>query len=79
MKCSQIRDDLLCHCFISKKAVTLGETCPFENKTVTELNMEANYKRGCGMTEKQEWIYGNWIIYFLGKWWEITEDDGDVE
>ena len=27
------------------------------------------------MTEKQEWIYGNWIIYFLGKWWEITEDE----
>ena len=44
MKCSQIRDDLPCHCFISKKAVTLGETCPFENKTVTELNIEANYK-----------------------------------
>ena len=44
MRCSEIRKDLPCHCFISTKAVNLGETCPFENMTVTELNMKANYK-----------------------------------
>ena len=44
MRCSQIREDLPCKCFISKKSVNYGETCPYENKTVTELNMEANYK-----------------------------------
>ena len=43
MMCSQFRPDLSCKCFISKKYVKLGETCPYENKTVTELNMEANY------------------------------------
>lgn len=31
-------------CLISKEPVTFGETCLYENKTVTELNMEANYK-----------------------------------
>ena len=29
---------------ISKKSVKFGETCPFENETVTTLNVEANYK-----------------------------------
>ena len=43
MRCSQIREELPCRCFISKKSVNYGETCPYENKTVTELNMEANY------------------------------------
>ena len=43
MMCSQVRDDLPCRCFISKKPVKLGETCIYENRTVTELNMEANY------------------------------------
>jgi hypothetical protein len=45
MRCSQIRPDLPCRCLISKKAVKLGETCPYENRTVTELNMEADFKR----------------------------------
>ena len=49
MMCSQIRDDLPCRCFISKKSVKFGETCPFENETVTTLNMEANYKGGDGI------------------------------
>ena len=31
-------------CIISKKQVNYGETCPFENMTVTELNMKANYE-----------------------------------
>ena len=44
MVCSQIRTDLPCHCVISKKRVNYGETCPYENMTITELNMEANYK-----------------------------------
>lgn len=43
MMYSQIRPDLSYRCFISKRDVKLGETCPYENKTVTELNMEANY------------------------------------
>lgn len=43
MMCSQVRPVLPYRCFISKKDVKLGETCPYENKTVTELNMEANY------------------------------------
>lgn len=43
MRCSEIRTDLPCYCFISKKKVNFGETCPYENKTVTMLNMEANY------------------------------------
>ena len=30
-------------CMISKKTPPIGKTCPYENKTVTELNMEANY------------------------------------
>ena len=45
MLCSQIRDDLPCKCFISKKTVKLGGNCPFEDKTVTMLNIEENYKR----------------------------------
>ena len=44
MMCSEINNDLHCRCFISKKTVKLGETCPFENKTVTMLNVEENYK-----------------------------------
>ena len=44
MMCSEINNDLHCRCFISKKTVKLGETCPFENKTVTMLNIEENYK-----------------------------------
>ena len=32
-------------CLISKKPVKFGETCPYENKTVTELNMEHDYQR----------------------------------
>ena len=44
MICSQIRDDLPCKCFISHKTVKIGETCPYENRTVTELNIEANYQ-----------------------------------
>lgn len=48
MLCSQVRPDLSCKCFISKKDVKLGETCPYENKTVTELNMMANYNRQNG-------------------------------
>ena len=43
MRCSQIREELPCRCFISKKSVNYGETCPYENKTVTELKIEANY------------------------------------
>ena len=43
---NEINNDLPCRCFISKKTVKLGETCPFENKTVTMLNIEENYKRG---------------------------------
>lgn len=43
MMCSNIRYDLPCRCFISKKEVHLGETCPYENKTVMMLNMEENY------------------------------------
>lgn len=31
-------------CMISKRKVHFGETCPYENKTVTELNIEVNYK-----------------------------------
>ena len=34
-----------CICFISKKPVWYASTCEYENKTVTELNMEANYKK----------------------------------
>lgn len=30
-------------CTIAKKNPPWGKTCPYENKTVTELNMEANY------------------------------------
>lgn len=30
-------------CAVSKKNPPWGKTCPYENKTVTELNMEANY------------------------------------
>ena len=30
-------------CMISKKRPSIGKTCPYENMTVTELNMEANY------------------------------------
>jgi len=30
-------------CMISKERPPIGKTCPYENKTVTELNMEANY------------------------------------
>ena len=48
MRCSQIRPELSCKCFISKKDVKLGETCPYENKTVTELNMWADYNRQNG-------------------------------
>ena len=44
MQCSEIRTDLPCHCFISKKEVNLGKTCPYENMTITELNIETNYK-----------------------------------
>ena len=32
-------------CLISKKPVKFGETCPYENKTVTELNIDANYEK----------------------------------
>ena len=45
MLCSQSRYDLPCRCFISKEKVNYGETCPYENRTVTELNMDANYQR----------------------------------
>lgn len=48
MMYSQIRPDLSYRCFISKRGVKLGETCPYENKTVTELNMWANYNRQNG-------------------------------
>ena len=30
-------------CMISKKNPPWGKTCPYENRTVTELNMEWNY------------------------------------
>ena len=43
MMCTQINNDFPCRCFISKKPVKYGETCKYENQTVTELNMEANY------------------------------------
>lgn len=46
MRCSHIVPELPCRCIISKKQVNLGETCPYENKTVTELNMIANYDGG---------------------------------
>ena len=46
MRCSHIVPELHCRCIISKKQVNLGETCPYENKTVTELNMIANYDGG---------------------------------
>lgn len=45
MRCSQINSELPCRCIISKKQVNFGETCPYENKTVTELNMDANYEK----------------------------------
>ena len=45
MLCSQVNPDLPCRCVISKTPVILGETCPYENRTVTEINMEAEYKR----------------------------------
>ena len=32
-------------CLISKKNPPWGKTCPYENKTITELNIEANYKK----------------------------------
>lgn len=32
-------------CLISKGRVNYGCTCPYENMTVTELNMEADYKK----------------------------------
>ena len=44
MLCSQSNPDLPCRCVISKNPVIFGETCRYENKTVTELNIEANYK-----------------------------------
>ena len=44
MLCSQSRYDLPCRCFISKKPINYGETCPYEDRTVTMLNMEANYQ-----------------------------------
>jgi len=43
---SQIYDDIPCRCYISMEPVSIGETCKYENKTITELNMEAHYKRG---------------------------------
>ncbi len=43
--CSQVRYDLPCRCVISKKSVNFGEICPYEDRTVTELNVEANYKK----------------------------------
>lgn len=43
MLCSNVKYNLPCRCFISGKSVNRGKTCPYENKTVTELNMEANY------------------------------------
>ena len=46
MLCSNVKYDLPCRCFISGKSVNRGETCPYENKTITELNIEANYKGG---------------------------------
>lgn len=45
MLCSQSNPDLPCRCFISKKPVILGETCKYENKTVTMLNIDENYKK----------------------------------
>ena len=45
MLCSQTNPELSCRCFISKKTVTFGETCIYENKTITELNIESNYKK----------------------------------
>lgn len=30
-------------CAVSKKNPPWGKTCPYENKTITELNIEANY------------------------------------
>lgn len=53
MMCSEINNDLNCRCFISKKTIKLGETCPFEDKTITMLNIEKNYKEQCGMTKKR--------------------------
>ena len=44
MLCSQNNSELPCRCIISKKQVNYGETCPYENMTVTELNMKANYE-----------------------------------
>ena len=32
-------------CAITKETVNYGCTCPYENKTVTELNMEHDYQR----------------------------------
>ena len=45
MRCSAIAPELPCRCIISLERVNLGETCPYENMTVTELNMEANYQK----------------------------------
>ena len=44
MICSLNNSELPCICIISKKQVNYGETCLYENMTVTELNMKANYK-----------------------------------
>ena len=49
MLCSPSNPDLPCRCVISKKPVIFGETCKYENKTVTELNMEADYKKNEGL------------------------------
>ena len=73
MRCSEIRKDLPCHCVISNKAVNLGETCPYENKTVTELNMEAN-------SERRFFKGGNEIITWIRdkKTWKKLKTDDDV-
>jgi len=42
---SQIRPELAYWCLISKETVKLGETCPFENETVTTLNIKANFNK----------------------------------
>ena len=45
---SQIRPELSYKCLISRKIVKFDETCPYGNKTVTELNMWADYNRQNG-------------------------------
>ena len=75
---SKIRPELSYRCLISKETVKLGETCPYENKTVTELNMGVyNIHKDCENYNPKKDMCLKWFEENVSKKYQQCREYGE--